>query len=218
MTFILRITLTAMIFSLFTSKSKATPEEDFWGWFSKNDGMLFSFEKDQEKIFDRLAAEMKKVNSSLTFEFGPIKDGKREFVISADGIKDAFPAVEQLYAAAPKLDRWIWIKFRPRRSPMDIEYGEVKVKADDVFCTVEPDGIKAGITLFIRGYQPEREKAYRGIAFLMLDQALGEYDVETKVGFIQTKDFSEKSELEKKPLKEVTKIFDDFVAYQKKNS
>ncbi len=207
-----------MIFSLFTLKSKATPEQDFWSWFSKNDGVLFNFEKDQEKTFDRLTAEMKKINPSLTFEFSPVKDGKREFVISADGIKDAFPAVEQLYAAAPKLDHWTWIRFRPRRSPMDIEYAGVKVKADDVFCTVEPDGGKAGLTLYIRGYQSGNKKTYQGIAFLMLDQALGEYDVETKVGFIQSKDYSEKSTLEKKPLKDVTKIFDDFLTYQKKNS
>ena len=160
---------------------------------------------------------MKRINSSLTFEFGPITDGKREFVISADGIKTAFPAVEQLYATAPKLDQWIWIKFRPRRLPMDIEYDGVNVKAADVFCTVEPDGDKAGLTLYIRGYQPEQKKTYAGIVFLMLDQALGEYDVETKVGCIQTKDFSEKSELVKKPLKDVAKIFDDFISYQKKN-
>ena len=217
MNLIQRLVFSLMIFSLFTGRAKATPEQEFWTWFTKNNGVLFNFEKNQEQTFDRLAAEMKRINSSLTFEFGPITDGKREFVISADGIKTAFPAVEQLYATAPKLDQWIWIKFRPRRLPMDIEYDGVNVKAADVFCTVEPDGDKAGLTLYIRGYQPEQKKTYAGIVFLMLDQALGEYDVETKVGCIQTKDFSEKSELVKKPLKDVAKIFDDFISYQKKN-
>ncbi len=206
-----------MAFSLFGCKPKATPEENFWGWFRKNDSALFHFEKDQERIFDRLAAEMNKIHPSLTFEFGPVTEGKREFVISADGIKDAFPAVESLYAVAPLLERWIWIKFRPRRTPMDIEFNNVSVKADDAFCTIEPDGDKAGITFYIRGYQPERQETYQGITFLMLDQALGEYDVETHVGFIETRDFSDESPLEKKPLKDVSKIFDDFLAYQKKN-
>jgi len=204
-----------MIFSLFTSRAKGTPEQNFWNWFQKNDTSLFNFEKDQEKTFDRLATEMKKVNPSLTFEFGPIQNGKREFVISADGIKDAFPSVESLYAIAPKLDHWIWIKFRPRRSPMDIKYGGIEVKANDVFCTIEPDKGNASLTLYVRGYQPDQAKTYTGIVFLMLDQALGEYDVEMRVGLIQTKDYSESSTLEKVPLKDLPTAFDAFFANRK---
>ena len=208
------LTFLITMFGLF--KTEATPEQEFWKWFQKNEASLFSFETNQDVVFDRLAAQMQKVQESLTFEFGPVKNGQREFVISADGIKAAFPAVEQLYASAPKLDRWIFIKFRPRRTPMDVQYNGVKVKADDVYCTVEPDRGKAGITVFFRGYEAEQDKAYKGIAFLMLDQALGEYDVETKVGFIQVKPFSADSELEKKPVKEVTKIFDGFWKFQEK--
>ena len=101
---------------------------------------------------------------------------------------------------------------------MDIDYSGVKVKAEDVFCTVEHDRSKAGITVFIRGYQEDKSRIYGGITFLMLDQALGEYDVETKVGFIATKPFSAHSDLEKKPIKEVTKVFDDFWKYQERNT
>src|ERR1035438_3243916 len=206
------LTFLITMFGLF--KTEATPEQEFWKWFQKNEASLFTFETNQEAVFDRLGTQMKKVQDSLTFEFGPVENGKREFVISADGIKAAFPAVERLYASAPKLDRWIFIKFRPRRTPMDIEYSGVKAKADDVYCTVEPDRGKAGITVFFRGYEAEKDKTYKGIAFLMLDQALGEYDVETKVGFIEVKPFSAESTLEKKPIKEVTKVFDDFWKYQ----
>lgn len=199
-----------MFFGLFNSKAQATPEQDFWTWFSKNDDALFHFEKNQEKVFDALAAEMKKVDSSLTFEFGPVKNNQREFVISADGIKSSFPAVERLFAAAPKSDHWIFVKFRPRRTPMDIEYSGVKVKASDVFYTIEPDKDNAGITVYIQGLVPDKIKIYSGIAFLTLDQALGEYDMETKVGFVQTKSFSEPSILEKQPIKNIAQNFDVF--------
>ena len=43
----------------------------------------------------------------------------------------------------------------------------------------------------------------------MLDQALGEYDVETKVGFIEVKCFDEKTALEKKPLADLPTVFDE---------
>ena len=108
-----------MMFSLF--QALATPEQAFWSWFEKNEKRLFTFETDRDRVFNELAGKLKQVHESVTFEFGPVEDGKREFVISADGIKDAFPAVEKLYALAPKLPRWKFIKFRPRRAAMDIE-------------------------------------------------------------------------------------------------
>jgi hypothetical protein len=201
-----------MMFGLF--KALATPEQAFWSWFEKNEKRLFTFETDRDCVFGELAGTMKNVHESVTFEFGPVVEGKREFVISADGIKDAFPAVERLYSSAPKLPRWKFIKFRPRRAPMDIEYDGVKVKVADVFCTIEPDRNKAGVTIYFRGYQGNLKKQYTGIAFLMLDQALGEYDVETKVGFIEVHDFADASQLEKKPLSDVTQVFDAFWKYK----
>src|SRR5260370_5887295 len=69
-----------------------TSQQEFWKWFSEHEGELFDFEADQERTFDRLASQLKKIDSNLTFEFGPKRDAKREFVISAGGIKRAFSA------------------------------------------------------------------------------------------------------------------------------
>src|SRR5262249_23226597 len=172
---------------------------------------LFDFERNQEAIFDRLAAEMHKVHPSLTFEFGPKENGRREFVVSADGIKDAFPKVESLYAAAPTMAHWTFIKFRPRREPFDIDYAGVSVKADAVSVLLQPDGQKAGLTVFIPGYNEGAHEIYAGIAFLLLDQALGEYDVETRVGFVDVKAPSPNL-ADARSLKELPKAFDDFFA------
>lgn len=161
-----------------------TPEQKFWHWFKDNESSLYDFEKDQERTFDRLSAELHKVNSNLTFEFGPKKDGRRDFVISADGIREAFPAVEALYASAPPLAHWKVIKFRPRRDPMDISLGSVTVKAETVLVEVIPNSGKVDLTVTMPGYAQETSNAYKQIGYLMLDQALGEYDVETRVGAI----------------------------------
>ena len=45
-----------------------------------------------------------------------------------------------------------------------------------------PNGQLADITVFIPGYTQAAHKTYAAIAFLFLDEALGEYDVETRVG------------------------------------
>lgn len=165
-------------------RTPRTLEQNFWQWFKDNESSLYDFEKDQERTFDRLSAELHKVNPNLTFEFGPKKDGKRDFVISADGIREVFPAVEALFASAPPLPHWRVIKFRPRRDPMDISLGGVTVKAETVLIEVIPNSGKADLTVTMPGYAQETSNACKQIGYLMLDQALGEYDVETRVGGI----------------------------------
>ena len=200
-----------MVLSIFTGCAKQTPESQFWKWFKKNQAMLFDFEKDQEATFNKLSDAMSKVNPDLTFEFGPKENGKREFVISAGGIKDSFPAVEALYAAAPKLKQWEFIKFRPRRSPMDIAIGNIKVKTTDVFISIEPDGEKAGLTVFMKGYEPTENSIYEQAGYLMLDQAIGEYDMETRVGFIDFKNQDQSCEYQKHSLTNIAEVFDQFI-------
>ena len=200
-----------MAFSLFSSCAKKSPESTFWAWFEKNQDMLFHFERDQEPTFNKLNTAMSKVHPDLTFEFGPDRDGKREFVISADGLKDAFPAVESLYASAPSLPQWTFIKFRPRRSAMTIQMGDVKIEPTDVEVAVEADGDKAGFTVFVKGYDESRSQQFKHAAFIILDQSIGEYDMETKVGFIEVKPFDQKSEYKRHALDGLPRMFDEFM-------
>ncbi|HEY6181424.1 MAG TPA: hypothetical protein VIW67_04210 [Terriglobales bacterium] len=181
-----RLTLTVLlVFTFSCTRANAAPEQAFWQWFQNNESSLFDFEKNREKIFNELSAEMHKVDPSLTFEFGPKENGQREFVISADGIREAFPKVEALYANAPKLPRWKFIKFRPRREPSDISYGGISIKAQSVSVLLVPNGQTADLTIFMPGYTETARSAYTTIAFLFLDEALGEYDVETRVGEVK---------------------------------
>jgi hypothetical protein len=141
-------------------------------------------------VFDRLTEAMHKVHPVLTFEFGPKEDGRREFVISADGIREAFPKVESLYSAAPALPKWKIIKFRQRCPPFDIQYGGVEVKASNVLVGLSRNGPKANLVVYLPGYDPAKRDIYTAIAYLLLDQALGEYDVETRVDAIDIEPMS----------------------------
>jgi len=168
-----------------SSCASGVSEKRFWTWFQTNEASLYEFQKNQPQIFDQLSAEMHKIHPALTFEFGPVQDGRREFIISADGIKDAFPKVESLYAAAPQLPRWKFTKFRQRGKPLDIAYEGISVKADAVAVMAQPDGAKAKVTVFLPDYAVAAHQKYQAIAFLVLDRALGEYDVETRVSEVQ---------------------------------
>src|SRR5882757_1127351 len=132
------------------------PQEVFWIWFAQHQAELFDFETDQERLFDQLAIQLQKVQPNLTFEFGPKDGGKREFVISAGGIKAAFPAVVFLADVAPALDQWRVTAFRPRRTPINIVELEGKCVAQTMFSSpcwiTEP--VRASISSF-----PAFEKA-----------------------------------------------------------
>lgn len=200
-----------MAFSLFLGCAKKSPEAQFWAWFGKNQGMLFHFERDQERAFGKLGAAMANVHPNLTFEFGPVEDGKREFVISADGIQDAFPAVERLHASAPSFPQWEFTKFRPRRPAMTLQMGEVRLEPTDIEVAIEADGDKAALTVFVRGYDESYSQQYMHGAFIMLDQAIGEYDMETKVGPIQVCSFDKESQHERHSLDDLPRAFDEFM-------
>ena len=145
-----------------------------------------NFESDQEEIFDELADQMRQVHPDLTFEFGPVIDGKREFVVSADGIRAAFPAVKNLVDAAPSLEEWIIIPFRPPKGTgFIIKIGDYSLGAEDVWFSCEPDGDRIGLILYIKGLSAENEDAAARASFILLDSALGEYAVEEKIGFIE---------------------------------
>ena len=186
------------------------PEPTFWAWFEANEAMLFDFERDRDPVFDRLAAALKKISTDLAFEFGPKEpDGRRELVISAGGMKSAFPAVEKLVAAAPPLARWRFTAFRPRRAQlMTLEFGGLKVEPKDVDCCFMTGGPLLGIALFFHGYTEARRNEFGQVGFLMLDEALGEYDVAMKVGPIRFVAFEEAPNAVRFPLTELTARFD----------
>ena len=188
-----------------------TAQQAFWQWFSSHQDELFDFEADQERVFDELSDRLIRVHPKLTFEFGP-KTEWREFVISAGGLLEAFPAVTSLVAAAPKMDRWRVTGFRPRRTPLNrIALGERRLGPEEVEFSLLTRGTEIGLRIFIPGFR-DNDVALKQIAYLMLDEALGEYDVETKVGLIQMLPCESPRTTERYPLPDLPYRFDELAS------
>jgi hypothetical protein len=186
------IILGALIMSLLSCFQSKTKEEKFWIWFEENSDTLFHFENNQEVIFNQLSKQLQKVNPDLTFEFGPIQNEKREFIISAGGIKSAFPAVENLYSVHPNSDKWVFIKFRPRRETlMSLKFNDLEIQPSELkymfFKDENPQ--KIGLLLLIKNFDDTQYNLYAQIGYLFLDQIIGEYDVETYLGAIEIQGF-----------------------------
>jgi hypothetical protein len=196
---------------LFWRKTQMSAYEKFWKWFLTHETTLLDFEAAQETTFDKLSAVLSSVDPDLTFEFGPPMP-KREFVISAGGIKRAFPAVVALAGAAPHLPNWKVIAFRPRRSPLNlIELGGIHVDPKQVQFSLLDNGKKTGVYLFIPGYAKD-DIRYGQIGYLLLDEALGEFDVESRLGLIKMLSPSEVSDAARYPLDELPNLFDQLTA------
>jgi hypothetical protein len=170
-------------------------ETRFWRWFETNSARIFDFENDQERVFDDLAVELRRVHRDLTFEFGPIADGRREFILSAGGIRAAFPAVLSLSASAPALAPWQIVAFRPPKSlDLTLVIADLSLGADDLWFEAFQDDDNIAIALYLRGYTESRDELFSQAAFILLDCALGEYTVGTRVGAVELRPLPEDPE------------------------
>jgi hypothetical protein len=190
-------------------------EQEFWHWFAAHEQELFFFDPSdapaRESLFDKVAAALHKVNPGLTFEFGPPQQ-RREFVISAAGVKSNFPAVVSLSNSAPKLDRWQFTAFRPRRWPLHvIELNGERVDPAEVQFSLLDNGKVTGICLFIPGFRAENVDS-KQIGYLLLDEALGEFDVETWVGLIKMLSPDAQTVGDRYPFTKLPEFFDRLVA------
>lgn len=181
-----------MLFSFCRNRTK---EEKFWDWFSKNNLTYYNEVEgiDTTKpLFQKLNAELAKVNDELTWEFSPVKDnGIREFTISADGMKDFFPIVEKLVNAAPEIPNWKINAFRQRipGDDLKIDYGDFSVSYSDIFFKYADEGEKIGIELYIRDFDGNGHK--QNAIYILLDGLIGEYDTETVIDWIDWKKLNE---------------------------
>ena len=154
---------------------------EFWRAFLRTEAAIFGGNGDTTELGELIA----RVHPDLEFDVGPLEAGRRELVISAGGIRDAFPAVEALARGAPPLGRWDVVRYR-QRHPVSgtVTLQGLSLSPENVRFEIPAGGPAEGIVLYMPGYSAQEHSRYLALALLMLDALLGEYDVETKLGSI----------------------------------
>jgi hypothetical protein len=167
----------------------------FWNWFKANQQQLFNAEGSRDRVLTELGINLKNIEQDLTFEIGRETNGKREIDVSADGIPELFPLVKQVVAAAPKMEKWKVVAFRQRVSPEALKelairgepavgHGErVDIAVKDMRASLTRAGDKANVDVFLKNYSGK--EGQQSMVLIMLQQAIGEYDLVTKVGDIR---------------------------------
>ena len=104
------------------------------------------------------------------------------------------------------------IAFRPRRTPLNtVEFQGKRVDPRDVQFSLRDNGKTAGVYLFIPGFQ-ENDPDFKAIGYILLDEALGEYDVESRVGLLKILSPQTPTGGERHPIADLPSLFDSLVA------
>ena len=154
---------------------------EFWRGFLREEEAIYG----GAELNAVLRELIERVHPDLEFDIGPLDGGRRKIVISAGGIREAFPAVEALAQGAPQLNRWEVVRYRQRR-PLRGKFaiGGLTLSPATIRFEISSGGPGAGIVLYMPGYTRAEHSRYLALALLLLDTLLGEYDVEMKLGTI----------------------------------
>jgi hypothetical protein len=190
-----------MLKSLFKRESA---EQKFWRWFQTVSDRFYQMsEADQEELFDLFQKHLQKVHNELVFEFSALPDsnGRREIVISADGLRELIPFVLKLVNTAPPFEKWEITAFRQRMEGTEISYNGYRLSEETIFFTYEfsPEKDFIHVELFVDDF----EEDMTGALFLILDNTLGEFQVMTKLGNIHFADLEGMKKEELLPLSQL---------------
>jgi hypothetical protein len=164
----------------------------FWDWFSYHEKEFYDInEENMNRIFDKVVKYLEKYNKYIGFEFtSELQDGKRELIVTADGVEELFDTVFTLVNAAPEKlkDRWIFTALRqPSNQELNINYQGITIQTKDIFYEIvesEENAEKWDILLHIKGMKLDRIdqlEFYEEITYIFIEDIIGEYLTGTKL-------------------------------------
>ncbi len=156
---------------------------DFWNWFAQHEQSFFQIVKNQEDVaknfFEKLAPQLQQIRDGFYYLTGMYDENTADLILTADGVVKNVVFVEELVAAAPKLDNWRFIALKP---PSDIDQTNIRMNECDFTAeTISfyannypeyPDEID--IVIVHHEMAEENEELIRQGTFIFLDNYLGE--------------------------------------------
>lgn len=186
--------------------------EPFWEWFKENVSRIEEGRRAHPTLPDEIVSRLREIHPDLVFEVATYGDRPNEFIVSADGIRDVFPHVERVVASAPEIPGWRIIAFRPREedwATSTLRYDGFELDPNDLWFRADMIHGEFALTVFADGLAGERRKSLIAAIFLMLDGALGEYDVVTGVRYLDFEELTDAARLSGlRPFTELRDAFD----------
>jgi hypothetical protein len=172
---------------VFVGMAQASPMSEFWTWFQVNEKDFPSTTEFDEAYGDALSSRLEAIESGLVYEISIPEEGPKELVISADGISDLIPTVRQLVESAPIIKDWKITAFRPRMdgySRFTLDYGTRTFNPKELWCYSRVEDGSFDLIIYHPNYSDSDRDLIISGTYVLLDMALGEFDVMTGIRYI----------------------------------
>jgi hypothetical protein len=167
--------------------------EAFWSWFVENEKsytFLASLEPSvNEELLDNFLTRLHEYCDELYFEIGGLPDQDQELIITAEGNKDYFPAVEELIRDAPSIPGWVFIAFKqPTDGHFKSEWGDIELDTQEIW--FDPLNSKTSTGIGIRVYVPnfdliKENESTNPLLLKMIDTIIGEKAFASDLEYIE---------------------------------
>lgn len=158
----------------------------FWNWFLEHE--LECFEQPGQQL-TTLRTQFRRVHEAVGVEIESFGADQKRLLLTANGVREALPAVQIAGEEAPPLRLFELTLFRQPALTLDpVSIKDVTLNPFEVDVTLERDGERMGLTLYLPGFDrkdEDRALSFRAACVRMLDMALGEVRVAEQVGFIE---------------------------------
>lgn len=173
---------------LFGKKEEEAPiknYEDFWKWFQANAKTFHEVVKNRndvpENFFTKLSPKLEELREGYFFLTGMQDDDTADLVLTADGNLRNIGFVEELVAAAPQIEGWVFTCLKP---PMDtekfaIDMGGFEFNSSNIFFySIDHDDYpdEVDIVVIHEDYNEENKANIENGCYIFLDNCLGELE------------------------------------------
>lgn len=171
---------------------------EFWNWFQQNEDRLGKMKGPYDPLFNELTSKLQEIDPRLKIEIGVPSSRRYKFQleISPELNPALFSAARKIVAAVPETKYFEVVAFKQRLheqilrklelSNSDAEHNYYSLSIRDLRYRMNIVGHRANIVILIRNYKADEPNSIhmQDMSLMMLHQALGEYDLVTKVGNI----------------------------------
>ncbi len=188
----------------------------FWTWFQANEGDFPPTSEFDDAYGGELSCRLTDIKSRLVYEIAILDDAKNELIISGDGVKELIPFVQNVVEAAPEIDGWEIIAFRPRMDKyvsFTLNFGDRNFNPKELWCWSRVEGRNFDLIIYHAEYSDKIRNVLVNGTYVLLDMALGEYDVMTGIRYIDNRELPNDPEAEGLyKFEELRAIFDEYKA------
>ena len=177
----------ALIGLVYFSMAQASQFSNFWTWFQANEADFPPTAEFDDAYGEELSNRLTHIKPGLVYEIAILDDAENELIISGDGIEELIPFVQEVVDSAPAIEGWKIIAFRPRMDDyagFTLNFGEQVFDPKELWCWSRVQEGNFDLVIYHSNYSDENRDLLVNGTYVLLDMALGEYDVMTRIRYI----------------------------------